>query len=233
VHFYIAKGISMRIKKNLSQKKNKDEKKSPYGAATREMVLAAACAVFSRCPYEAASIRMIAAEGGFYHSLIRHHFPSKASIFEAISKKVCEEFREANKSWLKELPGLGLRAGTSLYLDRFISYYQSHPEIFRLVAQNTPRENAQSIPGYDDLANLLAGIREDVEKANILLFDSQTLVRYLESLYALFNYYLGSGTAVARHLGFEPDSPEYLKWVKETMMFVFLSILKQSQNRGA
>lgn len=227
MHFY-SKSITMRIKKNLSRKKNQDGGKPPVGAATREMILTAACAVFCRCPYEAASIRMIAAEGGFYHSLIRHHFPSKASIFEAISKKVCEDFREANKSWLKELPGLGLRAGTSLYLDRFIAYYQSHPEIFRLIAQNTPREDTQSIPGYDDLANIMISVQEDVEKANILLFDSQTLVRYLVSLYALFNYYLGSGTLVARHLGFEPDSPEYLQWVKDTMMFVFLSVLKQS-----
>lgn len=228
MHFCIVKVIKMRIKKKLSQKKSQDEKKSPYGAATREMVLAAARAVFSRCPYEAASIRMIATEGGFYHSLIRHHFPSKALMFEAISKKVCEDFREANKSWLNELAGLGLRAGTSLYFDRFIAYYQNHPEIFRIIAQNTPREDTQSIPGYDDLANFMVSVQEDVEKANILHFDSQTLVRYLESLYALLNYYLGSGTAVAQHLGFEPDSPEYLQWVKDTMMFVFLSILKQS-----
>jgi AcrR family transcriptional regulator len=176
---------------------------------------------------------MIAAEGGFYHSLIRHHFPSKASIFKAISKKVGEDLREVNKSWLKELAGLGLRAGTSLYFDRFISYYQSHPEIFRLIAQNTPREDAQSIPGYDDLVNFMANIQEDVEKANLLLFDSETLVRYLESLYSLFNYYLGSGSLVARRLGFEPDSPEYLQWVKETMIFIFLPILKQSLKAGA
>jgi len=227
------KGITMRTKKNLSQNKNKDGEKSPVGAATREMILTAACAVFCRFPYEAASIRMIAAEGGFYHSLIRHHFPSKSSIFRAISKKVCDDFREENKSWLKELAGLGLRAGTSLYLDRFIAYYQSHPEIFRIIAQNTPRENAQSIPGYDDLANFMVSVQEDVEKANILVFDSPTLVRYLESLYALLNYYLGSGTSVALRLGFEPDSPEYLKWVKETMMFIFLSILKQSLKDGA
>lgn len=223
----------MRIKKNLSRNKNQDGEKSPAGAATREMILTAACAVFCRCPYEAASIRMIAAEGGFYHSLIRHHFPSKASIFKAISEKVGEDLRAANKSWLKELTGLGLRAGTSLYFDRFISYYQSHPEIFRLIAQNTPREDAQSIPGYADLINFMASIREDVEKANILLLDSETLVRYLESLYALFNYYLGSGTLVSRRLGFEPDSPQYLKWVKETMIFIFLSILKQSTKAGA
>lgn len=223
----------MQNKKGLSKKKIQNKKKSPYGAATRKMILEAASAVFFRCPYEAASIRMIAAEGGFYHSLIRHHFPSKASIFEAISKKVCEDFREANKSWLKELAGRGLREATSLYFDRFISYYQSHPEIFRLIAQNTPRENAQSIPGYDDLANFMANIREDVEKENILLFDRQTLMRYLESLYALFNFYLGSGTAVALHLGFKPDSPEYLKWVKETMLFIFVPVLKESLKNKA
>jgi AcrR family transcriptional regulator len=223
----------MRIKKNLSQKKNQDEEKSSVGSATREKILDAACTVFSRCPYEGASIRMIAAEGGFYHSLIRHHFPSKASIFEVISKEGCEDLREANKSWLKELVGLGLRAGISLYLDRFIAYYQSHPETFRIIAQNMPRRDAQSIPGFDHLVSLLAGILEDVEKSNILPLNKETLVRYLESLYGLFNYYLGCSATQARLLGLEQDSAEYLKWVKDTMMFIFLAVVKQSLSKGA
>ncbi|MCX5850024.1 MAG: TetR/AcrR family transcriptional regulator [Deltaproteobacteria bacterium] len=220
----------MRIKKELSQNKKNGVKKASYGATTMEMILDAACAVFSRCPYEAASIRMIAAEGGFYHSLIRHHFPSKASIFEALSKEGCEELREANKSWLKELAGLGPGAALSLYLDRYIAYYKSHPETFRIIAQNIPREDAQSIPGYDHLANLLAGIREDFEKANILLLDRETSLRFLESLHGLLNHYLGSGATEARLLGFEPDSPDYLNWVKETVMFIFLPVLEKSLN---
>jgi AcrR family transcriptional regulator len=223
----------MRNKKNLSQKKNQDGEKSPVGAATREMILDAACAVFSRCPYEGASIRMIASEGGFYHSLIRHHFPSKASIFEALCKEGCEELREANRYWLKELTGLGLREGTSLYIDRFIAYYQSHPETFRIIAQNMPRQDAQSIPGFDLLVNLLSGIMEDVEKANILFLDREALVRYLECLYGLFNYFLGCGAAQARTLGFKPDSAEYLKWVKETMMFIFIPVVKESLKNKA
>lgn len=223
----------MRIKKNLYLDKNKEGEKYPVGAATREMILDAACAVFSRCPYEGASIRMIAAEGDFYHSLIRHHFPSKASIFEALCKEGCEELREANRSWLKELTGLGLHEGTSLYIDRFIAYYQSHPETFRIIAQNMPRQDAQSIPGFDLLISLLAGIIEDVEKANILFLDREALLRYLECLFGLFNYFLGCGATQARLLGLEPDSPEYMKWVKKTMMFIFIPVVKESLKNKA
>ncbi len=218
----------MTKKKDLAGQKDRKETKPTYGAATRDLILKAARVVFSRSPYNAASIRMIAAEGDFYHSLIRHHFPSKASIFEAVSKEGCQDLIEANRTWLKEVEGLAPEKGLSLYLDRFIAYYRNHSEIFRIIVQNLSQEDAQSIPGYDHLTQLLSGTRADAENTNALPFDKDSSVRFLESFNALLIHYLGSGPAEARLLGFEPDSPAYLKWVKDTVMVVFLPGLEKA-----
>jgi AcrR family transcriptional regulator len=198
------------------------------GEATREMVLNAARTVFSRQPYHAASIRMIARQGGFYHGLIRYHFSSKAAIFEVLTKKSSQELRAANKTWIQETAGLDAREGLSLYLDRFIAHYEDHPEVFRTMVQNIPQDDPANIPGYRHLTELLAGTRADAEETGILPFDQDSTTRFLESFNAMIIHYLGSASAEARLLGLKPESPAYLKWVKDTMMFIFLPVLEKS-----
>ena len=209
-----------------------EKKSGKKGEATREMILNAARMVFSRHPYNAASIRMIAKQGGFYHGLIRYHFSSKAAIFEALAEKSCQNLRAANKTWLKETVGLGPREGLSLYLDRFIAHYENHPEVFRTLVQNISQEGPLSIPGYRHLTELLSGSRADAEETNILPFDKDSARRFMESFNALIIHYLGSASAEARLLGLEPDSPAYLKWVKDTMMFIFLPVLEKALTRS-
>ena len=207
-------------------------KSGKKGQETREMILNAAKAVFSMHPYNAASIRMIANQGGFYHGLIRYHFSSKAAIFDAVAKELCQGLRKANKMWLHEVRGLSPQEGMPLYLDRFISYYESNQEAFRIIALNLTQQDAHCIPGYRRLTDLLSGSRADAEEAEALPFDKESATRFLESLNALLVHFLGSGPAEARLLGFEPDSPAYFKWVKETMMFIFLPVLEKSLNGG-
>ena len=208
-------------------------KKGPgkKGEATREMILNAARTVFSRYPYNAASIRMIAREGDFYHGLIRYHFSSKAAIFEALAEKSCRDLREANRAWLEETVGLGPREGLSLYLDRFIAHYENQPEVFRTLVRNISQEDPLDVPGYRHLTELLSGSRADAGETNSLPFDKDSAMRFLESFNALIIHYLGSASAEARLLGLEPDSPAYLKWVKDTMMFIFLPVLEKALNR--
>jgi AcrR family transcriptional regulator len=210
-----------------------EKKSGKKGEATREMILNAARTVFSRHPYHAASIRMIAKQGGFYHGLIRYHFSSKAAIFEALTEKSSQDLQAANKRWLRETARLGPRAGLSLYLDRFIAHYENDPEFFRTVVQNISQEDPLSIPGYHHLAELLSRSRADAEATNILPFDKDSAKRFLESFNTLIIHYLGSSSAEARLLGLEPDSPAYLKWVKDTMMFVFLPVLEKALTKSS
>jgi len=210
-----------------------EKQSSKKGEATREMILNAARAVFSRHPYHAASIRMIAKQGGFYHGLIRYHFSSKAAIFEALAEKSSQDLRAANKRWLRETAGLGPREGLSLYLDQFIAHYENQPEVFCTLVQNISQEDPLGIPGYGHLAELLSGSRADAEETNILPFDKDSVTRFLESFNALLIHYLGSASAEARLLGLEPHSPAYLKRVKETMMFIFLPVVEKALSRNS
>jgi AcrR family transcriptional regulator len=206
------------------------KKSGKKGEATRQTILNAARAVFSRRPYHAASIRMIAEQGGFYHGLIRYHFSSKAAIFEALAEKACHDFRAANKTWLRETRGLGPREGLALYLDRFIAHYENQPEVFCTLVQNISQEDPLGVPGYGHLAELLSGSRADAEETNILPFDKDSATRFLEKFNALIIHYLGSASAEVRLLGLEPDSPAYLKWLKGTMMFGLLPVLEKAIN---
>jgi hypothetical protein len=43
---------------------------------------------------------------------------------------------------------------------------------------------------------------------------------------------LSGSRAEARLLGLEPDSPAYLKWVKDTMLFIFLPVLEKALTRS-
>ncbi|MCX5850020.1 MAG: hypothetical protein NTW65_11315 [Deltaproteobacteria bacterium] len=83
------------------------------------------------------------------------------------------------ESW-KLITSLKSQMTLSRYLDIYIAYYKSHPATFRLIAQNIPRQDAQSIPGYDHLANLLAGIREDFEKPIFCFFIQRDIIEISE-----------------------------------------------------
>ncbi len=208
----------------MAEKNNAGKK----GQATREMILNAARAVFSQHPYHAASIRMIAKQGGFYHGLIRYHFSSKAAIFEAVIEQACQKMRAANKLWIEEMAGLGPREGLSLYLDRSIDHYRKSPEIFRILVRNLSQEDPENIPGYNHLLELLIGTRAHAEQAGAETFAKDSMVRFQESFNTLITHYLGSATAEARLLGLEPDSPDYLEWVKKTMLFIFVPVLENA-----
>lgn len=203
------------------------EKEGGRGAATRDMIMAAAREVFSRQPYHAASLRGIAARGGFYHGLIRYHFPSKAAIFEAVAEKDCSDLLAANRSWLTEAAELEPEDALSSYLDRFIEYYRAHPQIFRIIVLNLSQEEAESVPGYRHLLHLLSASRADFTRIYAGLFDEGSLTFFLESFNMLIIHYLGTGRAEARMLGFDPDGEDYLAWVKSAMTFVFLPVLEK------
>ena len=221
----------MRNKKDLSQKEKTEGKKPKYGADTREKILTAARKVFSRHPYHAASLRMIAAEGGFYQGLIRPHFPTKASLFEALCEGLASDFSEKNRKWMEEIGGLMPEEGLSLYLDRFIAYYEKNKENIGLIVQNINQEDEHNIPGYHNVTNFLSERDMMANSAAMFVFDKDSMSRFQESFTALILHFFGFAAPQARVLGFERDSPAYLEWVKETMLFIFLPVVEKALNK--
>ena len=212
--------------KNATVKKNLKK-----GAATRERILAAALKVFARHSYNSASMRMIGKEGGFNHMIIRYHFKSKAELFEALIKEATQEFRDNHASWFKGLAGKTPEKGFSLFLDRMLAYTLKHPEVLHLCVKNLSQpDKSNVIPGYRYIPEFLAQTR-DFAMANIPIKSSRNeFNRFIYSFNIHLFCFVGAASVQAALLGFDPKSRKYRKWVKDTLMYLYLPNFKKLIN---
>lgn len=195
---------------------------------TRETIIEAAINVFSDYPYYAASIRMIGKAAGIEHPLINYYFPTKAALFEEVLETVTAEYYQANISWFQGLEGLCPEAGLSLYLDRFLDFALKHPKPLRIIALNLVQaEGTEIIPGYQRLQSLFTKMMQTFMKAAPLRSSEASIGMLTTNFNTLAINYLGASTYYAGILGLKPGSTEYLKWVKDAMVFMILPRLKQ------
>ncbi|MBN1470231.1 MAG: TetR/AcrR family transcriptional regulator [Syntrophaceae bacterium] len=224
------------MKKNIKkvQKRNFGNGSiSNRGSETRNMILEAARKVFATHPYNAASIRMVAAQGDFYHGLLRYHFPNKASLFEAVVEDACHSLYNANKKWLTEVSHYPPAKGLSVYLNRFIDYFREYPEMFQIIVKSSSHDDPATLPGYHHLKALLADTRRDFENILPGLFSQKDVNRFLTGLNALILHFLGFSSMEAEIIGFPGPDENYLRWVKETLYFIFLPVLEKTVSVSA
>jgi AcrR family transcriptional regulator len=196
-------------------------------AQTRLRILKAARRVFARHSYNSASIRMIATEAGMEHGAIRYHFAHKSEIFEEIVESGCEEILQNNRKWIEEAIVLAPGEGFSLYLDRLLDHYFNDPEILHIINQNLSQvDQLNTIPGYNQMINMLRA-RDTISKAFPVYIDPGDLGRLIDTFHTLIINYVGASSCQAGVLGVEPDSPEYRKWVKETLMFIMVPVMEK------
>jgi len=202
------------------------------GVQTRQRILDAARRVFARHPYHAASIRMIASEAGMEHGTIRYHFARKSDIFEEIVQTECEEIYQNIRKVSKETIGHEPEEGLSLYLDRFLEYCFNDPEPLLMINQNISQvDSLKTIPGYHHLINLLTRAREYSRKAFPVEVDPRDFGRFNDTFHTLIINYVGASSLQAGALGIEPDSSEYRAWVKDTLMFILLPVMKKMMQK--
>jgi len=190
------------------------------------MILDAAIKVFAAHPYNAASIRMIATQGGFYHGLIRYHFPNKAIIFKTVVEEVCQNLLSANKKWLSEISTRSPKKALALYLDRLIEFFQTQPEAFRIIVQNISHDDPSSLPGYRHLINYAISSQKEFEN-RFKMLPKDRIRPFLAAFNVLAVNYMGADQFYAEIQGMAPRSDEYLQWVKETMISIFLPLIKE------
>jgi AcrR family transcriptional regulator len=218
--------------------KKKSRKKSPKAqqpgpkrnkkTATREKILEAAKKVFSEHPYSTASIRMVGSAAGIDHPLISYYFPTKAELFEAVIEDVVETYIQANTSWFEGLEEMNTSGGLSLYFDRLLDFTSEHPETLRIVALNLVQpEESEIIPGYRQMQRLVTRNAAKFREVVPLRSSTREIRMFMESVNALVINYLGAAGYYAGILGMKPGGPAYRRWVKETLMRLFLPQLRQ------
>ncbi|MCK5783285.1 MAG: TetR/AcrR family transcriptional regulator, partial [Desulfobacterales bacterium] len=211
-------------KKRPSTPKKKSQHKKP----TRQKILEAATQVFSEYPYHTASIRMIGKAANIDHPLINYYFPSKAVLFEEVIQHATDEYYRANITWFEGLEKLDPEAGLSLYLDRLFDFAVKHPSALRIIALNLVQaEEHDIIPGYERVRAFFAKTKQNFINTIPMQVTDGDIEMFLNSFNTLAINYLAAGPYYAGILGIAPGSRQYLKWVKKTMMFVFLPQLKQ------
>ncbi|WP_457553821.1 TetR/AcrR family transcriptional regulator [Desulfobacula sp.] len=196
---------------------------------TRDKILTSARKVFAKHSYGAASIRMIASEGGFDFGLIRYHFNNKADLFETIMKQVCDELYLKNKEWMEGIEEMRPEDGFSLYIDRFLKYNFDHPETLGIFMNNIylAEDPELEIPGYSYLPKALSLMRETFEQNTSMNASRDEIYRFVDSFNAQVLMFAGASSCNAKMLNLEPRSKEYRLWVKNTLMYIFLPHLKR------
>ena len=166
------------------------------------------------------------------HGTIRYHFARKSEIFEEIVESGCEEMFQNNRKWIEETIGLAPDKGFSVYLDRFLDFYFNDPEPLQIINQNISQvDKLETIPGYHHLIDLLTRSRNTFREAIPFEVDPQDIGRFTDTFNTLVINYVGASSCQAGVLGVEPDSAEYRKWVKETLMFIMLPVLEKLMQR--
>ena len=199
---------------------------------TRERILTAAKSVFSRHPYNAASIRMIGDEGGFDHPLVSYYFPTKAVLFEAVMENICENFYHAHLTWFEGLIELSPLEGFSLFLDRLLEYDRHNHEFFRIIALNISQADKLSeIPGYEFIIDILKKTRETFKAKVPMQAQPDNIEMFINSFNSLMINSIGARSCQAQILDMKPESKEYRKWVKKTLLYIFLPRFEELLNR--
>jgi AcrR family transcriptional regulator len=195
---------------------------------TREKILEGAIQVFYDYPYYSASIRMIGKAAKIDHPLVSYYFPTKAVLFEEVLEHVTNKFYQANILWFEDLDELDMETGFGLYLDRLIDFSVNHPCALRILALNLVQsEEHEDIPGYERLRDFFARSKQTLKQNVPIQGSAHDIEMFLNNANVLIINYLGAGTYYSRILGLESGSPQYLKWVKQTMIFAIMPQFKQ------
>ncbi len=208
--------------------KDTDIIKDTKGERTRGIIVSAARKIFSRHPYHTASMRMIGKEAGVEHPLINYYYPTKASLFEAIVKDLCEEFIRSHADWLDTVREMRIADGFMKYIDLLLDFNQQKPEPLRILALNISQaENISQIPGYQHFPELIEGLLRTFSEKMTNGLQTEELRMFVQSFNFLVISFLGASPCIAQVQGMDPGENRYRDWVRNTLGFIFLPRLRE------
>jgi hypothetical protein len=116
--------------------------------------------------------------------------------------------------------------GFSLYIDRFLDYNCKNPAPLRIIMLNFVQSNTlDELPGHQHIHKLLRDTRRTFEEKSLLTATPDAIGMFIHSFNMLVMIFLGAGDCQAQILGMDPGSNAYRVWVKDSLIFIFLSHL--------
>jgi len=126
------------------------------------------------------------------------------------------------------LDRVSFNEGFRLFVERLMEYNSKKPEPLRMMALNAPMiESLKELPGYQHTVELRSKTRATFKKNLPPVMDQEMLDRIITTFDTALLSYLGAAPSQAEIMGMDPAGVEYITWVKETLIRVFLPLLKK------
>jgi len=200
---------------------------------TREKILAAARHVFSSNPYHTASIRTIGKLAEIEHPLISYYFPNKADLFISVLKEASEMQNKLESEWLEKVKMMTPARGLSIFIDHALDFFRQYPEIFCILALNLVQsDDGDPIPGYQIIQDTInATVKVFIEKVPMRVPEYEVEMFCRTFMNHLINF-LGAAKFHASIMNLDPNSIQYMNWVKDSALYVFLPRMEKMVRRA-
>ena len=209
-------------------------RKLTKGDRTRERILAAAEAVFTRRAYHTASIRQIGREGGFDFTIIHHYFPTKEDLARAVSNRIFNDFFNASADWWRAFAAeytvqpLRLRPAMNEYFARLLDYYFEHPAAPAMLMQNIAQSaEAQVLPEINASVAFFTGILDRLRTILPVSAAEETVRMWQHCLVTLIISCVGAPGYPGRMLGHTPAAAGYRDEIRSVILDTFYPGLRQ------
>ena len=217
----------------VSPAKTKNPRNKAKGKETRAKILEAARHIFSNYAYRSATIRMIGKLAEIEHPLISYYFPNKADLFITVLKETIERQHKVESEWLDEVKAMTTERGLSVFIDHQLDFFRQHPEVFCIIALNKVQfEDGEQIPGYRLFQESIEStVKTFMEKVPMIAPEFEVEM-YCRTLLNHLTNFLGASKFHASIMNMDPTSIQYLNWVKDATLYVFLPRLKMMVKRA-
>lgn len=128
----------------MTQSRGRGKRSAQDAANTRRNILNVAASCFAQAGFDRASVRDIAAEAGVSHGVLRHHFGSKADLWQAVMSEVFSEFQAKVAPLLADDSTNDAAERFRRLVRGFIEVTQSHTDYARLFVMETQGDNERA-----------------------------------------------------------------------------------------
>lgn len=113
----------------------------PSADRTRRRILEAALELFAERSFEGASLRDIAAAAGVSQPSVSYHFSTKEALWRAAVDGLFGDLAAHLLARLEGLRGVDQVTTAKLTIREFVTFSAAHPELHRIIAQESKRES--------------------------------------------------------------------------------------------
>jgi AcrR family transcriptional regulator len=209
-----------------TEKEINDPSRTLKGNKSRKMIIIAARQVFSRNPYNKATIRQIGTVGDFDCTLFYNYFPSKAILFETVVMELYEEVVDFLKALSTQIPDGSIREKLSYLIDQIVDYFFNCSDLFMIFMQDIGHvDKLADIPGIEYLPKMIMELQQIIHLQEKKASRELRIIAYGFGI-LLINC-LGSATIHSDILQLEPGTNDYKMWFKDMLMFIFYPSIKK------